>query len=81
MRIADLINNYAQQKTGNVQYYPVSPNDSEIHAARHGKLERREVSKIEDGVRCPRYSRRSETFFGWGRMSQGITNEVRKQAE
>ena len=59
MLIADLIKNFAQQKRGNVDD-PMSHNDSEIHAARRGNLERPEVSKSEDRLRCRRclsYSR------------------------
>ena len=84
MLIADLIKNYAQKKTQNVEHYPVSFTDSESHAEQNGNLERHEVSKIEDRVqcrRCLRYQRPGETFCGCGRMLQGITDEVKKQAE
>ena len=77
MLIADLIKNFAQQKRGNVDD-PMSHNDSEIHAARRGNLERPEVSKSEDRLRCRRclsYSRPGEKFCGCGR------DEVRTQAE
>ena len=55
-----------------------------IHAEHNGNMERHEVSKIEDRVqcrRCPRNSRPGETLCGCGRVLQGITEEVRKQAE
>ena len=84
MLTADLINNYAQKKTEHVEYYPVSHDVSEVHAKQNGNLERHEVSKIEDRVqcqRCQRYQRPGETFCGCGRMLQGITEEVKKQAE
>ena len=54
MLIADLINNYAQQKTATVEYFFGSHNDLEIRAEHNGNLERPEVSKIEDGVCCQR---------------------------
>ena len=84
MLIADLIKNHAYQKTGNVEYHPVSLDGSEIHAARNGNLERHEVFKIVDRVQCRnwlRHSRPRETYCGCGRMLQGITDEVWKQAE
>ena len=48
------------------------------------KLERHEISKIEDRVqcqRCLRYHRPGKVFCGYGLMLHGITKEVKKQAE
>ena len=84
MMIVEVINHYAQEKTGHVEYYPGAHDDSEIHAEQNGNLERHEISKIEDRVRCRRflrYSRPSETFSRCGRMLQGTTDQVEKQAE
>ena len=57
--IADLIKNCAQEKTEKVEYYPVSHQDSEMHAEQNGNLERHEVSKIEHCVQCQKCSRYS----------------------
>ena len=80
-----MIKNYAQKKTQNVEYYPVSFTDSESHAEQNGNLERHEVSKIEERVqcrRCLRYQRPRETFCGCDFcLLQGIIDEVKKQAE
>ena len=66
------------------EYYPVSHQDSVIHAEQNDKLERHEVSKIEDRVqcqKCSRYRDQAKHFCGCGRMLKGITKEVKKQAE
>ena len=55
--IAKFIRNYAQEKTQQVEYCPVSHQDSEIHTGQNGKTERHEVSKIEDSVQCQKCSR------------------------
>ena len=64
--IADLIKNYALEKTQKkVVYNPVSHQDSANHAEQDGNLKRHEVSKIEDRVQCQkclRYQRPGETF-------------------
>ena len=70
--------------TAHVENDPVSHNGSEIHAEENGNLERREVSKIEDRVQCQmclRHSRPGETFCTSRSLQQGITEEVKKQAE
>ena len=55
MMIADLIENYAQEKTD------ASHNDSEIHAERKGNLERHEVSKNEGSCAMPKMPKIPET--------------------
>ena len=84
MLVADLLKNYAHKKKKHVDHYPVSRYDSEIHAEQSGNLERHEVSTIDDRVRCrrcPRYQGPSQSVCDSGRMLQGITEEVKKQAE
>ena len=84
MLIADLIINYAQKKTEHVEYYPVSHNDSEIHAEQNGNLKRHEISKIEGRVqcrRCLRYSRPGETFLRLWTYVASTTDEIKKQAD
>ena len=61
MLIADFQKSYAQQKTGNVGYSLVSHTVSEIHAARHGNLERHEGLNIEDRVRVRKMPKTIET--------------------
>ena len=81
MLMADLIKDFEQTKTANVECYPVSRQDSDIHAEQNDNLERHEV--FEDLLqcrRCVRSSRRGETFCGCGRVL-GITDAARKQAE
>ena len=63
---------------------PWSHRHSESHALQNGNLERHEVSKIEDRVHCQicfKYLKASETFCTCARMLQGVTEEVKKQAE
>ena len=84
MLIADVTKNCAQKKAEHVEYYPVTYNDSENHAEEKCNLERHAVSLIEDRVQCPkclRYWRPGETFCGCGLLLQGITDELKKQAE
>ena len=83
MLIADSIKNYAQQNTRHVEHCPVSLDESDIHAARNDNLERHEVLKVEDRMRCRkclRYSRPGETYCGCGRMLKGTIDEVRTQS-
>ena len=72
------------EKTEPVGYYPVSHNDSEIHAEQNGNLERHEISKVEGRVQCQRCQRNQRpggTLCGCSRMLQGIAEEVMMQAE
>ena len=62
----------------------MSLDGSEIRGARNGSLERLEVLKTEDRVHCReclRHSRPSESYDSCGRMLQGITDEVWKEAK
>ena len=82
--INDLINNYSQKNAQKVDYCRVPCPDSENHALQNGNLKRHEVSKIQDRVRCKKifkYQRPGETFCTCGIVRQGITAEVKKQAE
>ena len=84
MLVADLINNFAQKKTEHDEDYPVSHDDSEIHAERNGNLERHEASKIEDRAQCRRCLEILETRRNlWRQWSYfaGITDKRKKQAE
>ena len=71
--ITDLIKNYTTKERDD--FYPLLHRDLDSHAEQNGKLERNEVSKIEDRVQCQRCSRsprQGETC---------CTEEVKMQAE
>ena len=71
-------------KRQKIEHNHASHPDSEIRDEQTATLERHEMSKMEDRVQCPkwcRYSRPVETCCGCGRMLQGLTKEVKKQAE
>ena len=80
----DFIKNHSQKNAEKVDYYTVPQRDAENHALQNGNLERHEVLKIEDRVQCHtgfRYQRPGETFRTCRSILQGITAEVKKQAE
>ena len=80
----DLSKNYSQKNADKVDYYPAPNRDSETRAPQNCNLERHEVSKIADRVRCQfcfTYQRPRDNFFSCGSTLQGITEEVKKQAE
>ena len=50
----DLIKNNAQEQTEDVEYCPVSRNDSEIHAEQNGNLERHDTFKDRGSCAMPK---------------------------